>query len=345
MGRFVEAMRDFWEGVGGFLSLGFRDVGNRISLLVRSFVLRRCDKSLASQQIQLGRKAWDLRVLSSGSFAVVESVESLERAVSAKLEACNEVKSRVEELRQQRQDHIAIYQQKLTEQLKMKQPVDAEHTSQLLEVKRLRRELASTREQIAALENKHKLQTKRLEEFGDAKGEGSEEYIRTDIEHEIEYIVRSLALKREKADFLSVRLDEQAQGAERSGKVAAQFEAQIAELRKRQREGTAKYDVSLRKLEATRRRIERDIKRLRREMIPLFGELGAELRRRPFDHPELTKEYAEIARLEREREEQAREVARLRSDSASIGIGIKVGFYSLSLLLIVLIIWLFVIIL
>ena len=339
MGEFGENVRDIWEGVVGFLALGCRDLGNRIGILVRSMALRRQDKAAAAQQLSLGRKAWNLHVLSIDAYPVVDKIDSIERSVMVKRESCEEIEQKAEDLRSQRKKHVAHYQKELTEQLRLRKPVDEEHHGQLVEVKRLQRELATTRNEIAEHGKKLELQGKRLAEVRDGDEERSSDYVRSEVEHEIEFIERSLQLKRERIDFLSLRLEEKTQSAERSGKVLAQFDALIADLRSRQREGAAKIDEALTKLDVSRRQIEREIRRLRREMTPLFGELGMELRRRRHEDPELAKEYAEIARIEKESENLAKEIAKLRSDSASIGPGVKIGFYGLIVLIVALVTW------
>ena len=339
MGEFGENVRDIWEGLVGFLTLGCRDFGNRLQILFRSFALRRQDKAAVAQQLSLGKKAWGLHVLSTDAYPVVDKIDSIERSVVVKREACDEIEAKAEDLRRQRREHVAHYQKELTEQLRVRKPVDAEHHEQLVEVKRLQRELATTKSEIAEHGNKLELQNKRLLSIGTGDEERSNDYIRSEVEHEIAFIERSLQLKRERVEFLALRLEEKIQGAERSGKVVAQFDTLIADLRQRQREGASKIDEALSKLETSCRQIEREIRRLRREMNPLFGELGMELRRRRHEDPELAKEYAEIARIERESENLSKEIARLRSDSASIGPGVKIGFYGMIVLIIALVTW------
>lgn len=339
MGRFAESMRDFWEGIGGFLSLGGRDLANKIGSLVRGIRVRNLEKAIAARQVELGRKAWSLKILTTDSFPVVDKIDSYDRGIAAKQNAIEELKARIGDQQKQKQNHLALYQNKINEQLKQRQPVDEEYTGLLVEAKRLKRELASTQDDIISLERKHELQSKRLEESKNEGGEGSEEYVLSEIRHEIQFVERSINLKREKVEFLKVRSEEKSQGAERTGKVVAQYDRHIADMRRQQREGTAQLDASLRKLDISRHQTERDIRKLRREMRPLFGELGLELRRRPFDVPELAREYAETNAIENEKERQRAEILRLRSDSASIGFGIKFGFYGMILLLLVLITW------
>lgn len=340
MGRFAESMRDFWEGVGGFLSLGGRDMANKIASLVRGARVRKLEKAMAARQVELGRKAWSLKILTTDAFPVVDKIDSYERAIAAKQNAVEEFKARIGDQQKQRQEHLTLYQNKINEQMKQRQPVDEEFTGLLVEAKRLKRELALTQDDIISLERKHELQLKRLEQAKKENGEGSEEYVLSEIRHELQFIERSIVLKREKVAFLKVRLEEKSKSAERTGKVVAQYDNHIADLRKQQREGTAQFDASLHKLQINRHQIERDIRKLRREMSPLFGELGLELRRRTFDVPELAREYSEINALENEKERQKAEIDRRRSDSASIGFGIKLGFYGMILALVVLITWL-----
>ncbi len=345
MGRFAEAIKDFWEGVGGFLSLGSRDLANRFEILARGIQVRRFNKSIVSLLVKLGRTAWEHRVSDAGTFPVIAKIESLQREVSKKKQAVDDVKARIEELQEQRRNHVTLYQKKISEQLKLKQPVDAEKTNLLVETKRLRRELTATQDEIGQLAKKLELQQGRLEELKGLEGEQGREYLRSEMRQEIEFNERSRSLKEEKVGFLEGILGEHTRRVEKVGKVLDEYERQIAELRRSQQEGTAQIDSSIRRLDDSRHQIEREIRRLAREMSPLFGDLGMELRSRNFEEACLQPVYAELNSLELDREEQLKVIAKRRSESASIGLGIKIGFYGMISAVLFLLVWMFAVLL
>ena len=197
MGRFGEAMHGFWEGVGGFFYLGARDAANRIAILARSLRVRKIDKSTAAQMVQLGRKAWEERLLISESLPVVDRIQALEQAAEQKRNSADQLKDRIGELREQRREHVALYQKKINEQLKLKRPVDLEHTGLLIEIKRLRKEIDSTRSEIETLAKKIELQTKRIGELEKAGDESGGEYLISEMRGEIEFNERSRALNHQ----------------------------------------------------------------------------------------------------------------------------------------------------
>jgi chromosome segregation ATPase len=173
MGGFAESMGDFWEGVAGFLTLGGRHFANKIGCLIRGIRVRNLDKKIALRQTELGRRAWSLHALSAETFPVVDKIDSFERAMAAKEEALEEVRARIENMQKQRQEHLALYQNKISEQLKQKQPVEDEYTGQLVEARRLKRELDSAKSDVKSLAGKLQLQKKRLEELVKTNGERS----------------------------------------------------------------------------------------------------------------------------------------------------------------------------
>ena len=340
MGRVGEAMRGFWEGVGGFFYLGARDAANRVAIMARGLRARRIDRSTAAQMVLLGRKAWEERLQISESIPVVDRIQALEQAAEQKRISADRLKDRVGELREQRREHVALYQRKTNEQLKLKRPIDLEHTGLLVEGKRLRKEIASNRGEIKTLSNKIELQAKRLAELEKAGGEPGGEYLISEIRGEVEFNERSRALKIEKEGFLKSKSEELLRRAEKIGKVLHDYDAQIADLTRSHNEGASQIDASVRKLQDERSRIERDVRRITAEMRPLFGELGIELSKRQFDHESLHPVYAELARLEKKRDNHLRAISKRRSDSAGIGFGIKFGFYGLILILLLLSAWL-----
>lgn len=340
MGRVGEAMRGFWEGVGGFFYLGARDAANRVAIMARGLRARRIDRSTAAQMVLLGRKAWEERLQISESIPVVDRIQALEQAAEQKRISADRLKDRVGELREQRREHVALYQRKTNEQLKLKRPIDLEHTGLLVEGKRLRRELASNRSEIDTLAKKIELQAKRLAELEKAGDEPGGEYLISEIRGEIEFNERSRALKIEKEGFLKSKSEELSRRAEKIGKVLLDYDAQIADLTRSHNEGASKIDASVRQLQSERGRIDRDVRRITSEMRPLFGELGIELSKRQFDHESLHPAYAELARLEKKRDDHLRAISKRRSDSAGIGFGIKFGFYGLILILLLLSAWL-----
>lgn len=344
MGRIGEAMRDFWEGIGGFLSLGGRDAANKFSIMSRGIRVRSIDKKIAAQRIELGKKAWEKKIPFSDSLPVADRIRNLESSAEGKHEAADEVRARIEELQGRRQEHLTHYQNKISEQLELKRPVDSEMTSMLAETKRLQRELSTTEREIKTLSGKIELQKNRLKEIEGQEGDQSAEYLRSEIQRELEFNDRTCSLKQEKVSFLKSRLDEHSRRAEKIKKVVDQYEEQIAELRKSQREGAAKIESSLRQLQSSLGQIEGDMRRINTEMHPLYGELGAELEKRPFSGSGLDSIYSEISRLGREKDDHLREIAKRRADSSSISIGIKLGFYGLIVALLTLFIFLLVII-
>ena len=341
MGRLGDAMRDFWEGIGGFLSLGGRDLSNKCAILAHGVSVRSMEKQMSARLVELGRKAWTAGIPVSESLPVFDKLKGLEGAIGGKEEAATEVRGKIKELQDRRQEHLTHYQKKISEQLELKRPVDSEKTGLLAEVKRLRREYTATQKEIDLLAGKIELQSRRLKELKVTGGDQSEGYMREEIRQEIEFNERTGALKKEKISFLQNRLEEHSKRAEKVGTVVEQYERQITELRKSQKEGAEKFDEQLRQLHDSLRQIEGDIRRIRREMRPLFGELGLELQKRPFSGAGLEKIYSDIADLSREKEEHLVEIAKRRADSASIGLGIKLGFYGLILGLLVLLVVLF----
>jgi chromosome segregation ATPase len=343
MGRVGEAMKDFWEGVGGFLSLGGQDVANKFSILAGGAKVRAVEKAISAKMIELGRAAWDKGLQFSDSVPVIERIKSLETALRNKSESVQEIESRMKELEEQRRKHIAHYHGKISEQLELKRPVDTEKTSLLAEAKRLQRELSATQKEIENLSRKIELQSRKLEEIGNAEKDQSTEYLRAEIKQEIEFNQRTRELKQEKISFLKSRLDEHTRRAEKVNLVVEQYEKQIAELRSNEREGTQKTDSSIHRLQSSRSQIDRELQGIKNEMEPLFRELGMELQKRPFGGVGLESIYSDLNKLLQQKDEQLRHIAKRRADSASISFGIKLGFYGMIFGILALLIFLLII--
>jgi DNA repair exonuclease SbcCD ATPase subunit len=239
-----------------------------------------------------------------------------------------DVDAQIGRLQKQREKYVAHYRSQITEQLKIKKPVDTELTDLLVEVKRMKKELSRVLHDIKILEKKIDLQRKRVEELGKTEKE-SNKYLSAEISSEIELNLRSQSLKEEKVELLRQNIESAIERSNKIRRVIKQYDDQIAELRSGQRDVLNRIKSKTQDLQRTKAKVEGQIKKIRGEMEPVLAELGGAVKTRHVEADQLTEEYSTLERLEKDREIIRKEITRHKKDSGSIGLGIKFGYYAL----------------
>jgi chromosome segregation ATPase len=332
-------MEDLFDSIKGFFTLGGRDLVNRFKLLSYARQESRALRSIRDAYISIGRTAWEKGMIDASVFPVVEQVRKFDLVVSDKQRHISEIEEKLAAEREKTGEHTAHYQKRLREQLQLKKPVDDELNALLIEIKRMKREMRETQGEWDALQKKIDAQRRRREDFSKETIE-SNEYLRREVDAEIDLNIRAQTLKKEKVALLEANIETSAARAEKIRLVVTQYEQQIEDLHQSQRETQTKNREIVSGLMTQKSQLEQQISALENELAPVLEDLGRNLAMRQVGMVEMRVLYAQLHELERSRDEILAKRARRRKESDSIGIGIKAGFYTFLIGMLVLLVFL-----
>lgn len=324
------------ESIKGFFVLGSRHFVDIIKVFSLGLESRKIDADLKEAVTTLGRKCWELNLLSPESHPVLKEIQKYEASIAEKKYSLENIVQEVTELRESRKQHLAHYESKLTEQLQLKRPVDEELTNLLVEIKRMKKEHAEVRFEIDNLGKKIQVQKEHLEKF-QKSGQESNRYLASELSSEIKLNERTLAIDTEKSGFLSANIEEGGKQADNIRKVVQQFENQIADLRTSERAVLDNIGQNIKKLMERKHGVEKQLSKIKHELRPILNALGRQVVNKRIESGLLNEKFKRIDDLESENDRVQQEITQLQSEINSISVPIKVGFYGLAIGIIVII--------
>lgn len=332
-------MEDLFESIKGFFTLGGRDLVNRFKLLAYARQEHRVSRTIREAYISIGRAAWEKGMIDATVFPVVEQVRKFDLVVSDKQRLIRDFEQKIAAEKEKGEEHTAHYQKRLREQLQLKKPVDDELHALLIEIKRMKREMRDAQAEADDLQKKIDVLRRRREDFSKETVE-SNEYLRRELDAEIDLNSRSQVLKKEKVELLQRNIETSMARAEKIRLVVDQYQTQIDDLHQSQRETQNKNREVAAGLNLQKSQLEQQISALENELAPVLEDLGRNLVARQVGIGEMRTLYAQLHELERTRDEILAKRARRRKESDNIGIATKAGFYTFLIALLVLIVFL-----
>jgi chromosome segregation ATPase len=321
-------MKAVLERIKAFFVLGSLHLSNKFRMVVDQSRIKAVEKEIFQLMGVVGREGWESGTFDASNFPSGERLQEFEGLLKEKEAAIAKMDQEVLELDEKKKRQLSYYEARLLNQTQLKEPVDNELSDLLVEQKRLRKELKQTRQEIITLEGKLTIQKERKNDFTEGDEE-SLQYLRHEVETEIDLNNKFIELKVENLVVLERSIARISQRADKVKRVADQYEQQIYELKSGHKEIQNNLQTSIGKLNGMKAATRGQIKRINEGMTPVLQELGGEITSRRVASRQFVEQYEKLDEIQSRKDLLVENYQRLVRECRSISFALKSGFYIL----------------